>query len=504
MLEPYIPSASEPFDYTRAAHLLRRAMIAPTHMEIQTAVDEGLEKTMNRLFTSYQPSLTHIHDFAGKEPWTAPPPQGKEYDEWYAGHVDRITRLLQWLHKNIYFSPVSITERMILFWHRHFPLRAIMYAEYAYMQNVLLRRNSLGNFKQMMHEQTTNTLMHQNLNFFSNYVAYGNINVNENYAREMLELFTVGLLDELGNHNYTQTDVHEAARSFTGWFFGESTTDDLHTGLESRFLDNRWDAGEKTFLGKTGKWKSADIINILFDEKPIQIAKRICTKLYKTFVSEAVDTTVVNTLAQVFRSSNWEIQPVLQMLLTSKHFFDASKVGVLKKSHIEYVMGVLRQFQVDAIMDFNENYHRSGNLIFRMQRWGDMMFSPPNISGWFGGRDWINTSILPHRIEFAKNVMEGTLAPLPYVHQPNVYTINITDFTTNCSNRNSKTAFVDWIVQYLLPIRVSAEYKDSLLSVLLTYSARDDWNIDDPDSKSEELIRKVLSLVVTHPSYQLY
>lgn len=504
MLEQYVPSAAEPFNYQYAGHLLRRVMIGPKDEEIRRAVEEGYEKTRERIFTLYEPSTEHINDYAGHEPHIKPPPPGPEFDIWFAGHVRRIRRFAQWWFLNMLNTEVSLSEKMILFWHRHFAIGTFMYAEYQYVHNTVLRKNSLGNFKQMIKAQTQDILMQLNLGLHENFFIWGVPFINENYARELMELYTCGVFDDDGNRNYTQQDVHEAARALTGWYYAVSKGGEEYASLYSNHELGRWDPGTKTYLGKTGAWNSFDIIDILFEQRAQPIALRMARKIYKAFVRDIPDEQVVKQLAQTLRDNDWEIEPVMRELLGSKHFFEASSMGVMKKSHIEYVMGMVRQLGLTDIPDLKAGQQPTDDLLQRLERWGELMHAPATVAGWTGGRDWVNSSILPRRIQFALDVMNEQVYPILHPKPPAIYLFQSIGFAERFPENPNLREFVEVLIRYLLPVDIAEEETADIVQAIIDGGTEFEWDIHNPALRADARLRKCLSRILMHPSFQLY
>lgn len=504
MLEPYIPSTAEPFDYQRAGHLLRRIMIGPTDSEIRQAVQDGYELTLQKLFTSYAPDTSFIADFCDKDPYVISPPPGAEYDAWVKMLADQERFVVLWWLINMIRTPMSLHEKMILFWHRHFALGGAIFAQYEYVHNTMLRTNALGNFKQMIVEQTKDTLMQSNLGLHSNFVAYGKSYINENYARELMELYTCGVFDDEGNPNYTQKDVYEAARSLTGWFYGLSNVGVDYHGLQSRFIPERWDTSEKEYFGKKGAWNSFDIIDILFEKRSTQIATRICRKLYRAFVCDELHEQVVAEMASTLLANNWEIQPVMRQLLGSRHFFDADNMGVLKKSHIEFVVGMIRQLALQNIPDLDRN-SSIGDLFWRLKSWGEQVYHPPTVAGWEGGRDWVNSSVLPRRLQLALDIVHDRATAFNDVTSTtHVYNFNPISFAEGFEESGSSRDLCTALIRYLLPVETEAEDSETIFQALLDGGKEYEWDLHKAEYRPELRLRKCLAAIVTHPSYQLF
>jgi uncharacterized protein (DUF1800 family) len=272
----------------------------------------------------------------------------------------------------------QLREKMALFWNNHFACRARQ-GTYAQQVANIQRSNALGNFKAMTLEIAKSPAMLQFLNNQQNLKGHP----NENFARELMELFTVG------RGNYTEQDVKESARSFTGWGYDG-------TG-EFRFRPFVHDNERKTFLGKTGNFKGEDIIDIIFDNK--QTARFLSTKLYKYLVNETPDQAHVEAMADVFYKSNYEIKPLLEYVFTADWFYDDKNTGNLVKSPIELIVGLNRQFTI--------NYQRPEVMLQFQKVLGQVLFYPPNVAGWPGGRNWIDSSSLMYRIKIPSTILNG-------------------------------------------------------------------------------------------------
>jgi uncharacterized protein (DUF1800 family) len=272
----------------------------------------------------------------------------------------------------------QLREKMALFWNNHFACRA---KQGAYAQQIanIERSNALGNFKKMTLEIGKSPAMLQFLNNQQNLKGHP----NENFARELMELFTIG------RGNYTEQDVKESARAFTGWGFDR-------TG-EFKFRPFVHDDGQKTFLGKTGNFKGEDIIDILFEKK--ETARFISNKLYKYLVNETPNPDHVNAMADVFYNAKYEIKPLLEYVFTADWFYDDNNTGNLVKSPIELIVGLNRQFNI--------TYQRPEVMLQFQKVLGQVLFYPPNVAGWPGGRSWIDSSSLMYRIKIPSTILNG-------------------------------------------------------------------------------------------------
>jgi uncharacterized protein (DUF1800 family) len=271
----------------------------------------------------------------------------------------------------------ALLERMSLFWHGHFACRV---QNAAFVQSYLntIRKNAMGNFGDLLMAVSREPAM---LQFLNNQQNRKN-KPNENFAREVMELFT------LGRGNYTEKDVREGARAFTGWGF------DLNGQFQ--FRERLHDPGEKTFLGNTGNFKGEDIIRILLEQK--QTARFITAKIYENFVSETPDEQRIAELADNFYKSGYDIGKLMHNIFTSKWFYENSPKTLLIKSPVELLIGIQRTLGADFI--------EKEPVLYIQKVLGQVLFYPPNVAGWPGGRNWIDSSSLLFRMQLP-NLMAG-------------------------------------------------------------------------------------------------
>ncbi len=267
-------------------------------------------------------------------------------------------------------SKAQLREKMSLFWHGHFACR-INNAYFSENLVNVIRTNALGNFGDMLKEVSKSPAMLQFLNNQQNRKG----KPNENFAREVMELFT------LGRGNYTEKDIKEAARSFTGWGFDK-------TG-EFVFRKLVHDDGEKKFLGATGNFDGDQIIDILL--KNPQTAKFITQKVYKYFVNENLDNDKINFLSNRFYKNNYDIAKLLEDIYTSEWFYEPQNIGNKIKSPIELLVGIRRYLPLTLDND-------DAQLLFEKVL-GQVLFYPPNVAGWAGGKSWIDSSTLMVRLQ---------------------------------------------------------------------------------------------------------
>ncbi|MBK9248452.1 MAG: DUF1800 domain-containing protein [Ignavibacteria bacterium] len=506
-LEPYVPSASNPWDYSKAAHLLRRCMFGPKDTEIRKAVTDGLDATITQLLTPFTPSLTEISSWAGQDPNVRPPNnnnQSTEFQAWQTAKFNHRDQLIKWWVKTIATSPVSIQERLIFMWHNHFAneINVVDFAEFMLTQNLLFRKYIFGDFKQMVKEITKDPSMLIYLDGTKNYKSGNRSQINENYSRELQELFTCGVTDWNNNPNYTEMDVAEGARALSGWVINPSPKGAYYLGLTSAFTQGRWDAGNKTFMGKTGAWKADDIVDIIFAERADQTAKFVCTKIYRTLVYDIPDPAVVTAMADTFKANNWSLKPVIDQLIRSAHFFDATNIGAMEKSPIDYLVGAVRMLGLTDIPDFDvaKTGRMSADLSQRLSTIGQIPLGPPNVKGWPGGRTWVSTSTLPIRQKFMLDVMDSKIM----LQNTKYYKFDAIAFAKSFPSPNDATKLAQEISNALLNVPPSQKEADALLEALLQGAKTYEWNIDDPTFQADKHIRNLLKAIVQLAKHELY
>ncbi|RYZ20240.1 MAG: DUF1800 domain-containing protein [Chitinophagaceae bacterium] len=275
---------------------------------------------------------------------------------------------LTWLSQLV-ASPQQLREKMAFFWHGHFAARNL---NVFYQQQLLdvIRRGALGSFRSLLHEVSKSAAMLNFLNAQQNKKDHP----NENFAREVMELFT------LGRGHYTENDVKEAARAFTGWsanFRGDFV-----------FRRGQHDGGVKTVLGSTGNLEGEAVLDLLLAQK--QTARHITRKIYRFFVNEDADEKRVDWLSERFYRNDYNIQGLLDDIFGSTWFFDAKNIGTRIKSPIELLVGMQRMLPMKLA---NEE-----SLLLVQRVLGQQLFYPPNVAGWPGGRSWIDSSTLMMRM----------------------------------------------------------------------------------------------------------
>jgi len=410
-----------------AAHLLRRTTFGPTKAEIEWARTQGLQAVLDRLFEDHPlPDPPVNHDETGDprvdigEIWLDAP---------YASGINlrkyRKESFKAWTIGLAIDQGISIREKLTLFWHNHFAITELFTKDpkVLYQYSKTLRSHAWGNFRELVKKITVDPGMLRFLN--------GNQNTkdapNENYARELLELYTVGKgpLVAPGDYtNYTEDDVREIARVLTGWKERGHYTYNPDTRVESFFRENDHDTGDKTLssrlgsvtISNRGDQEYAHLIDIIFQQPAA--AKHICRKLYRWFVFHEIDDEVereiIEPLAQQLIAEDFEIRPVLETLLSSAHFFHSQNLGPMIKSPMDFAVSAIRQLEVPLPDELAPRYHALYELYEQMSRMGMEYYKPPEVAGWKAWyqaplyyRSWATSSTLQMRSEFTHDLLNG-------------------------------------------------------------------------------------------------
>ena len=397
--------------YAQAAHLLRRSLFGPTRTEILAAAGSNLTVVLNTLLTPAATPAPPVNVSATDtsvpigQPWI-----GQVFDQNVEG-VRRASLRDWWLGLQLNQS-TSLTEKMTLFWHNHFvmELGTTNDARMGYEYVRLLRQHALGNVEQLAKDVTVTPAMLRYLN--GNQSTAGA--PNENYGRELLELFTVGKgpLIGPGNYtNYTEADVQAAAKVLTGW------RDQTTAPVGSAYIASRHDTTTKVFSAAFGNGRIApngaaeyqDLVNLIFQQP--ETARFLVRKLYRWFVYYLIDaqveTDIIQPLATILTNNNFDIVPVLRALLGSQHFFDVLNVGCLIKSPLDFAVGLVRQMEVvfpTAASNLVVQYGMWDYLNILSYVMQQTLGDPPNVAGWAAYYQtpqfhelWINAVTLPRR-----------------------------------------------------------------------------------------------------------
>jgi len=393
----------------------------------------------------------------------------------------------------------NFRERIALFWHNHFVTRLDDYNCPSYMHQYLklLRQHGLGNFKTFTYEMGKTPAML----IFLNGVQNTRFDPNENYARELYELFTLG-----ENNNYTQTDIEETARALTGWNgFTEACA-------PIGFLPTTYDTDMKTIFGQTGNWDYDDVHNILFEHRTDEAANFICRKIYTHFVSHEPDETIITGMATTFKNNNFEIAPVLRQLFKSEHFFDEVVLNVKIKSPIDMVISYLKTAEFPITDFYNADLGYNNLLVsayFICAQLGQHLFNPPTVAGWEGDTTWVNNATLAGRWDISHTIVGITLSETnPTDGVPTGLTL--INWARNISDYSNDPALVtEIIVDLFIPqgLQTSEDYEKATQAfkweVPQNYFDNGSWSMYWENQIIAGQVQSLLRHIIRLPEYQL-
>ncbi len=392
------PLSSDKWNYAAAAHLLNRAGFGGPPAEIQKLADLNHDQAV-ALLLDYEkiPDPTLNPDWARPDPTRAErvralrdaSPEEKKKMQQAEQQLQRqhMLELRGWWLQRMAAGPRPMQEKMVLFWHGHFATseEKVREAYFMWRQNELFRRLATGNWQQLLTEAGKDPAM---LIWLDQAQSRKN-HPNENYARENMELFA------LGEGHYTEKDVTEAARAYTGW-----SLDRINEKFVYRPLIH--DTGEKTILGRTGNLAGDDVIALIVAQP--QAARFITAKLWNYFAGQYPSDELNAALAAVFQANGNNFKPFLRVMLSSEEFYAPDIVRNQVKSPVQWLVGSVRVLETSLPPTL---------ISWGMTRQlGQDLFAPPNVKGWDGGVTWITTNTLLTRYNDAQSLVEGTLPPL--------------------------------------------------------------------------------------------
>ena len=374
-MTPYSPSKNKPWTAKQINLVVRRLGFGCSLSDIDLHLNSTPESLIDDI----------VDGASNMEVTTAP-----EWSQWDNKQFNKSENNKNYYHtiwQRQAFKDIinnGFRERLTLFWSNHFVVeyKDVNQPAYLYQYYALIQSHALGNFKTFVSEMGLAPAMLRYLNGFENKKN----SPNENYARELYELFTLG-----EGNGYIQEDITETARALTGYNRFKT-----YLGV-IEFNENSFDKGSKTIFGRSGNWGYNDVIDILFEEKKDLIANFICNKIYRYFVSPQLNSSVVSAMAETFKQNEFELKPVLKQLFKSEHFFDSVNSNVIIKSPIDLMLGLHHSLS----FEYKDNVDLELNFRNKCREMGQEVFSPVDVAGWQGNHDWINSETLPKRWEFA-------------------------------------------------------------------------------------------------------
>jgi hypothetical protein len=498
---PWSPDAQNPFDLKWAAHLFRRAAFGvPAYrvgedawQGLQRCVKQGHEATLKEVLDGlpgqgdFDVMLDTLGPKIGKSPrFEFMPDTGlSEIQAW-------------WVYRMVY-SPHPLLEKLTLFWHNHFATSVAKVKKSTLMlkQNQLLRQHALAKFRPLLLEMSKDPAMLIWLDSNSNVKSAP----NENYAREVMELFSLGV------GNYTETDIREAARAFTGWHAA---------GTEFLFSSAQHDFGPKTILTQKGNWDGGDVLRILL-EQPVA-ARFLVKKLYRYLISEneSPPDALIEPLAEEYRKSGYDSGLVVRKMLRSRLFFSQHAYRQRIKSPAEYVVGLVRTLggQVGP-----------ANLAKSITDLGQKLFAPPNVKGWDDGKAWLNSGTLLARHNLAwdmvgtandgphPDIRGGIQVPgfTPFDSGPPVHQAGTMAIVEKHGGKQPEEK-VNWLLALFLQGDAQPGTKQKLIDYLKSSTAKASEKAKDAEKKEEvaqpvdeatKRLRETMHTILLLPEYQL-
>ena len=459
---PWAASADDPWTLKWAGHLHRRAGFGATWPALQETIRRGPEATIEQILVG-EPGA---EDFDGLLDESAPG-MGEMMN--FGRRADPAVGLQGWWLYRILHAMHPLRERLTLFWHDHFATSVAKVQNPLAMknQNTLIRRHALGSFRELLRGMGRDPAMMIWLD--SNNNVRGR--PNENYARELLELFSLGV------GHYTEADIRDAARAFTGWNTNGATFS-INRGLH--------DDGPKTILGETGPWDGDDVVRIVL--KQPEAARFLVRKLFRQFISEVESPpdALVEPLAARFRASDYDVADLVGTMLRSRLFFSEHAYRARVKSPVEFVAGLFHTMVGPAPTAGPATPQPA--LLDGM---GQTLFAPPNVKGWPGGESWINTATLLARHNLAWRVVQGATGPYTTAVDPLAL---VRDHAAEPDGAGAVNFLVDLLLQPG-PGEIPASVRDALARFAAEGNPR--------GVALDRRLRETAHAILTLPEYQL-
>ncbi len=543
-LTPY----SGPWTIRESAHLLRRTTFGPNQEMIAEALEKGLSNTVNELFEKVAPTepplrytldepdpntaiyaVLHDPNVPFGETWVNEPPVINTGDPVFDQQLVNTRRnsAYAWITLNQYREELNLMPKLWMFWHNHFVVSDFVLPLELYQYSNLIEQYAKGDFKALTKAMTINVSMLRYLNGHENHKDAP----NENYARELLELFTVGKGELAGPGDYTtftEEDVQAMARVLTGWRIDLSVID---TDLVSVFRPDRHDVGEKSLshrfnnvtISDQGANEYAELVDIIFQQD--EVSKNICRKLYRYFLNYEIDDDIENKIiipmAQILRDNDYNIEPALKTLLLSEHFFGEEVIGCMIKNPVDFILSATKGLNLVMSGNIPADYFFA--LVFYVfEAELDMqVYFHPDVAGWKAYyqapqfyRNWINTYYLPKRNQTSTSITAG--GPVPFngniAQIPQL--INVIEYVSTIPNATDPNELIYGIAENMFTYPISEVQKDYLKEIIIPGLPDFEWTVEygdylsDPfnEEKRTAINNKLLALFVAMlemPEFQL-
>jgi uncharacterized protein (DUF1800 family) len=446
-----------------AAHLLRRATFGARPKDVTKALNKGMAATIGGLF---------------KKP---------ESDAFPGGFKDvYLDQLQAWWVRRMLSTKAPLAEKLTLMWHNHFATgySKIEFARFMHVQNQALRKHCLGKYRDLVEGVSKSAAMSIWLDGQTNTAE----DPNENFARELMELFTTGVLDKTGAPNYTEQDVEQAARAFTGWSY-------TYPKGEFVLYEYDHDFGPKTFKGQTQSFEGEDIIAILTAEAAT--ARRVAWRLWTTFAYPVeLDDAVLDSLEQVYLANDEELRPVVEAMFNKDEFYSPTAKNAHVKSPAEFLVGAMRLLRGK----FNDKkYWMDYDVAYAIRLLGQSVFDPPTVFGWKEDTGWTSSNGVFGRLQYGSEIAYSQdFSYQTFVWQPK----KVLPPKSQWGGMDA-AATVQWLLDQLGPLSVSSSTFDAYVAYLGTdedgVPATFVLNEQTVDSK----VRGLIALMLASPEFQL-
>ncbi len=514
-------------EWNRAAatHLLRRILFGATIKDIDYFNTLDLETALEELLKESLRPLPPVNDYNDEEYTDPDVPFGSGWLQApYNNEAEgaRIWSLKCWWLSNMIEQEETIHEKMILFWFNHIPIQfyEVFFGRWDYRYIELMRRHALGNVKTLVKAVTLDAAMLHFLNGQYNHKEAP----DENYARELQELYCIG---KGPNANFTEGDVRAAARILTGWRhnYGNGQSyfeEEAHDNSDKQFSEFYGDRIIRGRSGQRGKEELDELLDMLFEQE--ECALFLCRKLYRFFVHYNIDewteSNIIAPLAEQLRTNDYEILPVLKVLFGSQHFFDVLRKGAIIKSPIDFIVSLYREFNtpLPPKTRLRDRYEHNGNLVYMSYVFDQNLGDPPNVAGWpayyqipMFDKNWITTNTLPNRASFVDWILWSGISTENFLAQ-----LDILATVEQIPGAADPNELVDFVVKWQFPIEVSTSFRSQLKAILLSgqvndYYWTDAWNeylFNPNDEMKREIVRSRLRpffyTVLHQEEYQLF
>lgn len=456
-----------------AKHLLSRALFGYSRADLEKALSyKSAAEFIEKELLAENPTPTPPGD------WIIETPKADN------GTIDgqRYRAFNYWWYDLMLKEKLSCREKMVLFLHNHFTSQRseVGYPQNMYAQQLLFRKYAFGDMKQLTKEITIDPAMLLYLN--GNRSKSKNAVPNENYAREVMELFTLGV------GNYSENDIKEAAKSFAGW---------IVNGISATFDPNRVNNEPKTIFGKTGNFTYDQTIDLLFEQTAC--APFICRKIYREFVSVQPNEIFVMKMANVLKVNNFNLKPLLSFLFNSEEFYAAELIGSKIKSPTEIMIGSLKLLEFkNPNIKYDDVANSDYAYIYDMSKTlQQQLFEPPNVAGWPGQRDWISSTTYAYRNGFSDSIINGKKISGGKI----AFKLNALDYTRTFQNSENAIKFIDEITRLFFQTELSTNKKKILLETLLEGTIAENYSTYVP--MAEARLIKLYKAIMRLPEFQL-